>query len=164
MPLVMPLLGEMERLFALSRPPRFRECYLSLVTQAPGDLAPIQRLPHFDGLERERLAVLLYLDAAERGGTAFYRQRATGFESVDDKRFDRYRSELQAGVDKFGMPASGYISGDTELFERVHAEKDTFNSMVVYRSNTLHCAQLDSGFLPDPDPRSGRLTLNLFLD
>ena len=48
------------------------------------DLKPIQRFPHFDGVEASRLAVLLYLDQGETTGTAFYRQRAeaAGLASV----------------------------------------------------------------------------------
>ena len=163
MPLVEPLLPRMVEEFALARPPQYRECYLSLVTQDPSNLAPIQRLPHFDGIEKERIAVLLYLDRAERGGTGFYRQRATGFESVGATRFETYRSKLEDGIDRVGLPGATYISGDTELFEQIHRVEGRFNSMAIYRGNTLHCADLPSDFTPDPDPRTGRLTLNLFL-
>lgn len=163
MPLVEPLLPRIAEEFALARMPRYRECYLSLVTQPPSGLAPIQRLPHFDGVEDERIAVLLYLDRAERGGTGFYRQRATGFESVDATRLESYRSKLEQGIDKVGLPAASYISGDTELFEHVHRIEGRFNAMAIYRGNTLHCADLPGDFAPDLDPRTGRLTLNLFL-
>ena len=164
MPLVEPLLERLVEVFALPRLPRFRECCLSVVTHAPTELAPIQRLPHFDGTERERLAVLLYLDKAHRGGTAFYRQRATGFESVHGERFDTYRSQLEAATAEHGLPGPAYISGDTEIFELIHRVSDTFNSMVIYRGNTLHCADLGGNFVADPDRKKGRLTLNLFLD
>lgn len=162
MPLVAPLLGRLTEAFALAAPPSYLECYLSLVTAAPAALAPIQRLPHFDGVEPERLAVLLYLDAAERGGTAFYRQRATGFESVTADRYASYRAALEAGVAEHGLPA-GYIAADNPLFEQVHAVEGRFNRMIVYRGNTLHCAALAPDFIPSCDPAAGRLTLNLFL-
>ena len=164
MPLVEPLADRLVESFGLARPPRYRECFLSLVTRRAQELSPIQRLPHFDGVEPTRLAVLLYLDRAERGGTAFYRQRATGYESVDADRFERYRSELDREAAEKGVPESGYISGDTPLFQQVHAVAGRFNSMVVYRGNTLHCAQLAAGFSPGATPADGRLTLNLFLD
>lgn len=163
MALVDPVLDTLVEGFGLAAPPRYFECYLSLVTVAPEALAPIQRLPHFDGLEPDRIAVLLYLDAAERGGTAFYRQRATGYESVAAARYEPYRTALEAGVAAHGMPLAGYISGDTELFERIHRVEGRFNRMVAYRGNTLHCAALDPGFVPEPDPARGRLTVNLFL-
>lgn len=163
-PLVEALRSTLEAAFALTRPARFHECYLSVVTAAPGDLAPIQRLPHFDGTESERLAVLLYLDREERGGTAFYRQRSTGFESVDAARFERYRQELEAGIAAEGMPEAAYIAGDTPLFEQVHSVSGRYNRLIAYRGNTLHCAHLGPSFVPVADAARGRLTLNLFLD
>lgn len=163
MDLVAPLTEALVATFGLVTPPRYFECYLSVVTTAPGELAPIQRLPHFDGLEPDRIAVLLYLDAAERGGTAFYRQRATGFESVDVARFETYRAALQDGVAQHGPPPAAYIAGDTALFERVHLAAGHFNRLIAYRGNTLHCAALAPGFAPVTDPARGRLTLNLFL-
>ncbi len=163
MPLVEPLLGRLVQDFDLPRRPIYLECYLSVVTHAPGDLTPIQRLPHFDGVEPERLAVLLYLDRREEGGTAFYRQRATGFESVDANRLETYRQSLGSEVERVGLPGAEYIAGDTDLFERIHAARGRFNSMVIYRGNTLHCADLPADFHPESDPRKGRLTLNLFL-
>ncbi len=163
MPLVAPLLDQIERVFELARPPLYHECYLSLVTIPPAELAPIQRLPHFDGTERERIAVLLYLDRSERGGTGFYRQRSTGFESVGSERFELYRSRLEEGISRHGLPDARYISGDTDLFERIHRVDGFFNTMILYRGNTLHCADLPTDFAPETDPQTGRLTLNLFL-
>jgi len=163
MELVAPLMDVVAEGFALAGPPGFFECYFSLVTTHPGALAPIQRLPHFDGLEPERIAVLLYLDHSERGGTAFYRQLATGFESVTAARFDAYRSALDAGVARHGLPPPSYVSGNTPLFEQTHSVDGIFNRVVIYRGNTLHSANLPIDFAPVNDPRAGRLTLNLFL-
>lgn len=163
MELVAPLADTLAEIFGLAAPPRYFECYLSVVTTAPGDLAPIQRLPHFDGVEPDRIAVLLYLDAEERGGTAFYRQRATGYESVDASRFEAYRAALDRGVAEQGLPPASYIAGDTALFEQVHRVEGRFNRLIAYRGNTLHCAALGPGFAPVADAAQGRLTLNLFL-
>ncbi|MCP5396041.1 MAG: hypothetical protein H6918_04805 [Sphingomonadaceae bacterium] len=163
MPLVAPLLDAMQQAFALDRPLRYYECYLSIVTTPASELTPIQRLPHFDGVERERIAVLLYLDQQERAGTAFYRQRGTGFESVDAERFEPYRSELERGTDAHGIPDAAYIHGDTALFEQVHIVEGRFNRMVAYHGNSLHCAALKPDFEPVADAADGRLTLNLFL-
>lgn len=163
MELVAPLTDALIEHFGLAAPPRYFECYLSLVTAAPSALAAIQRLPHFDGLEPDRIAVLLYLDAQERGGTAFYRQRATAFESVDAGRYDAYRAALEASVAERGLPPPTYIAGDTALFEQVHVAEGRFNQMIAYRGNTLHCAALKADFAPVADPAKGRLSLNLFL-
>ena len=163
MELVTPIMAILVEAFSLAGPPRFFEGYLSLVTVSPGALAPIQRVPHFDGVEPDRIAVLLYLDAAERGGTAFYRQRGTGFESVDAARYDAYRTALDAGVAANGLPPAGYIAGDTPLFEQMEVVQGRFNRLIAYRGNTLHCAALAPDFAPSADPARGRLTFNLFL-
>lgn len=164
MDLVAPIMDALVAGFSLPGPARFRECFLSIVTTSPQRLQPIQRLPHFDGLEEGRIAVLVYLDPKESGGTAFYRQRATGFETVDASRYDRYRTSLEAEVARHGVPPSEYIGADTPLFSRIHGVEGVFNRIVAYRSNSLHCAALRKDFTPVADPIDGRLTLNLFLD
>lgn len=163
MPLVAPLLGAMRDVFDLPSRPEYFECYLSLVTKSPADLAPIQRLPHFDGTEAERIAILLYLSDDSNGGTAFYRQRVTGFESVNEERFDTYVQALEAATAEHGIPSASYIGKDSPLFAQTHKIDGVANRMVIYRGNTLHCAAMAEDFAPDADPGSGRLTLNLFL-
>ena len=79
--------------------PPVLETYFSIVTTPPEALAPIQRLPHVDGLEPDRIAILVYLSGAEQGGTAFYRQRSTGFETVNAARFPAFEAALKAGAD-----------------------------------------------------------------
>jgi hypothetical protein len=163
MPLVAPLLGQMAEAFGQEREPAYFECFLSIVTTAPGALSPIQRLPHFDGTEPGRIAVLVYLSDDSSGGTAFYRQRETGFESVDAARFDRYREELEAATAQHGLPDAAYIDETSPLFERILKVDGVPNRLIAYRGNALHCAAMPAGFVPDADPNCGRLTLNLFL-
>lgn len=139
------------------------ECFYSLVTTPPASLQPIQRLPHFDGLEAARLAVLLYLADDDQGGTAFYRHRATGFETIDAARLSTYDAQLRAEVARHGLPPAAYIGGDTPLFERIHLQPAARNRLLVYRGHCLHCAHVPPAARLSADPRSGRLTINLFL-
>lgn len=150
--------------FELSRAPRFREAFLSLVTTAPKDLTLIQRLPHFDGLEPERLAVLVYLSPGHSDGTAFYRHRATGLESVNQENFAAFEAQLSADLALHGEPPSGYIYRDTAIYEQTAIYEGLYNRALIYRGNALHCAHLSPDFVADLDPVTGRLTLNLFLD
>lgn len=149
--------------FGLDPAPAVSEAYYSLVTTPPTDLAPIQRLPHFDGVEPRRIAVLLFLGHGEQGGTAFYRQRSTDFESVDASRLDRFKAELGSGVQAHGMPEASYITGNTALYEQIAVQPARFNRALVYAGNTLHCAYLPPEVTLSSDPMAGRLTLNLFL-
>lgn len=160
--LLQPAAALIAGLFDLKRAPIFEECYLSLITTQPEELTPIQQLPHFDGTESDRLAVLLYLDRAEQGGTAFYRQRSTGFESVSEIRFPAYEAALAQGMREHGPPAGGYLRGDIPLFEQIHSVDGVYNRAIIYRGNTLHCGLLDKQFEPSADPYKGRLTLNMF--
>jgi hypothetical protein len=107
--------------------------------------------------------VLLFLGHGEQGGTAFYRQRATGFESVDAARLDRFRTELERDVQAHGMPDAEYIAGDTPLYECIAVQPARFNRALIYAGNTLHCAYLPPEVVLNADPLAGRLTLNLFL-
>lgn len=155
-----PLLAET---FALDPVPQVLECYFSIVTTPPAHLAPIQRLPHFDGFEAERIAVLIYLSGAAQGGTAFYRQRATGFESVDRDRFTTFEAALNRDVAAYGLPDAGYIAGDTAMFEQIATYDARPNRALIYRSQTLHCAAIPPGLDLSPDPAVGRLSVNSFL-
>ena len=138
------------------------DAFYSLVTTRPEDLSPIQRFPHFDGVEKERLALLHYLVRDDRGGTAFYRHRSTGYESVDAERLPSYRRALASEVSS-RSPDPGYIAGDTDLFEEIALYRGVFNRAILYRSNSLHCARLPVGTRLSNDPVTGRLTINTFL-
>jgi hypothetical protein len=135
----------------------------SVVTAVPAGLKVIQRLPHFDGVEPDRLALLHYLSPAAAGGTAFYRHRTTGFESVSADRLAAYRAALDADLQHHGLPVPGYIAGDTRIYEQVAAYPGHFNRALLYRGNLLHCAEIPPELHLPADVRTGRFTVNTFL-
>lgn len=155
-----PLIGPT---FELDPVPPASGCFLSLVTTPPQALAPIQRLPHVDGLERERIAILVYLGGTEQGGTAFFRQRATGFETVDIERRAEFEAALDSGIAEHGPPAAGYMSGDTALYERIAGYDARPNRGLIYRGHALHSAAIVPGAELSADAAAARLTLNAFL-
>jgi hypothetical protein len=156
-----PLLGP---IFGYRQSASVRECSFSLVTTKPQDLKPIQRLPHFDSLEPIRLAALLFLGRGpNNGGTAFYRHRSTGFESIDAHRFQTYETTLNREIAQSGLPQQDYIGDDNPQFETVGVHEGRFNRMLVYLSATLHSGRIPSDFSFDPNPAKGRLTVNAFL-
>jgi hypothetical protein len=134
----------------------------SLITRPAAELTLRQRMPHIDSTHPGNLALLLYLSPTDQGGTGFYRHRSTGYEIVTEDRFDHYEATLKAEVAALGEP-QGYICGDSPMFERVADYEGMFNRLLIYRSRNLHSASVAPGFAGSPDPRSGRLTLNLFL-
>jgi hypothetical protein len=157
------LAGAIGETFGLDPVPPVLECHFSIVTTPPEALAPIQRLPHFDGLEAERIAILVYLSGAGQGGTAFYRQRATGFETVDAERFPAFEAALEAGVGEHGLPRAAYVDGDTPLYEQVARYEARPNRALIYRGHMLHCAAIPAEAPLPADPLRGRLSINSFL-
>jgi hypothetical protein len=151
--------------FGLSgRSLRFTMCHYSIVTTPADRLALLQRIPHFDSLDGDGLASVHYLFKKDLGGTAFYRHRRTGFEYIDESRRETYYRSLEAENGGPDMPAPGYINGDTSLFEQIMRQDGVFNRMLVYRRNSLHSGCIDRAFVPDPDPLTGRLSINTFMD
>ena len=148
--------------FGLGRGAELAESAFSLVTTPPGELTPIQRLPHFDTTDGKRLALLHYLCGPEKGGTAFYRHRTTGYETVSHERLDTYDAALRTDVAKHGVP-HGYTRASGPIFEQTANVEARFNRMVIYRSRTLHSGQIPDDFTFSTDPRQGRLTVNIFL-
>lgn len=146
-----------------SRQLRFTECNFSLVMTPSENLSYLQRLPHVDSLQNDEFAMIHYLFRANHGGTAFYRHRETGYEFVDKSRQLAYLAHVEREKSGPNAPASRYINGDTFLYERIASEDGVFNRFLMYRRTTLHSASIASSFDPDPNPRSGRLSINGFL-
>jgi Family of unknown function (DUF6445) len=142
---------------------RFTACHFSLVTTPPEKLAHLQRIPHIDSTAASELAFVHYLFKSDLGGTSFYRHRATGFEYIDDARAPEYWRVVDEEKAGPHSPEAGYISGDTPLYERIGHQDGVFNRMVIYRRNSLHSGALGPNFLPDLNPRTGRLSINGFL-
>jgi hypothetical protein len=138
------------------------QAWFSLVTTPPHALAPIQRLPHVDGTDPAQIAMMLYLSHAPHGGTAFFRHRSTGLESLTAADYPGYAAALQADVARTGLPPAAYTTDGAPHFERVHDVPGHFNSAVFYRGNILHSGVIDNAAPLSADPREGRLTINAF--
>ena len=149
--------------FGFREPTQVISAGYSIVTTPPASLTPIQRLPHFDGLEAERVALLHYLNGQAQGGTAFYRHRSTGYETISADRHAAYDAALHREVAQHGLPDPAYISGDTLLYERIARFEAKPNRALIYRGHSLHCADLPADLDFTPDPKTARLTVNTFL-
>lgn len=138
------------------------QAWFSLVTTPPAALAPIQRLPHVDGTDPRQIAMMLYLHRTGHGGTAFFRHRSTGLESLTAEDYPRYAAALQADVARTGLPPAAYTTDGAPHFEPIHVAPGTFNSAIFYRGNILHSGVIDNAAPLCADPRAGRLTINAF--
>ena len=134
----------------------------SIVTTPPNALTVRQRLPHCDAFTAERVALIHYLSPDDGDGTAFYRHRSTGFETVDQVRAPIFFGQLDAELRHGGPPGESYIANDTPLFERIVAAPARYNRALLYRSFLLHSGAISPDASLSSDPRTGRLTITAF--
>lgn len=134
----------------------------SIVTTRPDRLTAPQRLPHVDAIDEGRIALVHYLSHGG-GGTAFFRHRATGFETIDEARAPVYHACLKAELRRHGLPPAAYISGSTPLFERIAGIDARYNRAVIYRSELLHSGAIAADAPLGAEPAAGRLTVTAFL-
>lgn len=132
------------------------EASFSLVTTPPEALTPVQRAPHFDTTESNVFAVLHYL--AETEGTAFFRHRASGVETVSPDNIDRFVAAARL------TPApAGYIRASNAYWERIGMVEGRAGRLIAYPGRALHSGLIPPDFVPSADPRLGRLTSNIFI-
>ena len=149
---------------------RFEVRY-AMVTSPASDLQPFQCMPHFDPAD---LAGVVYLNAPAqcRGGTAFYRHRATGLEAAPRPTdLDLVVLCMRAGV--MGLDAlldlvmqppahpTGYIRDSNETWELNHLVPMRFNRLVLYDGRAFHSGYVEEGDFAS-DHAGRRLTLNFF--
>ena len=157
------LMGLIQQVFALSEPLNRIESYYSLVTTPPERLQPIQRLPHFDGLGAQRIAMVHHLSRAERGATSFFRHRSTGYETIDAARLPAYNRAVNLELAREGPPPAAYLSGDTPIYERIGRYEARYNRLLIYRGATLHGAEAPDALPLTDDPATGRFSINTFI-
>ena len=136
------------------------------------DIAREVRNIEFNELTQAQLWSLRYLKhalrQAERGRSS--RKRLYGGNSAvpftnfgSDAREDAYDAALEQDAQEFGMPPQTYHYGDSKRYELIGEVEAQPDRLVLYRGKLLH-----SGVIPNPhdltdDPRTGRLTINMFL-
>lgn len=140
------------------RPARARGNF-SLVTTAPAALTADQRVPHVDTADRLQFATVHFLSPVNGDGTAFFRHRATGFETIDAARLPAY----QAARADDPVPPPRYCLGMDDGFETIEIVPALPDRLLLYRAALLHSGWITTLPAQPDDPRHGRLTGNLFL-
>lgn len=135
------------------------EASFSMVTRRPEQLVAAQRTPHFDSANPRYLAVLHYLNHTAGSGTAFYRQRSTGIERVDDRNIGHFIDAARSD----GQQAQGFINGSNAHYEQIGAVECVADRLVIYPGCLLHSGIIPENMAFSDDPRVGRLTTNIFV-
>ncbi len=138
--------------------------YYSLVTRQADELSMLQSVPHIDGSQPHRYALIHYLNPEPHGGTAFYRHRPTGYERVTAAQEDHFWQSFDAFHAHHGEPEPGYIDASTEHFEKIGEVPYQQNRLVLYPGNLLHSGSIMLENDIDSHPVTGRLTANIFLN
>lgn len=158
------LRGPLEAAFGLQRSAHLSYFgFFALTTTRAREARPIQRIPHRDSTNPNRLAMVHYLCREPFRGTGFFRHRATGFESVDTSREHRYVRVAALELENVATDTENFASADTKNYELIGQSPCVFNRLIVYRSHVLHSALLDEE-AGSADPTQGRLTANGFVE
>jgi hypothetical protein len=136
----------------------------SLIATPEHELSAAQCVPHFDSTGVYYLAVLHYLNPGDFCDTGLFRHRPTGFEKILENRRDEFFASSKAFVDVNGPPKQGYIKGSDDHFELYDQIEYKPNRLVAYPGCLLHSGLVDPDADINPDPRTGRLTANIFVD
>ncbi|GAA0340985.1 hypothetical protein GCM10009092_01870 [Bowmanella denitrificans] len=136
----------------------------SLVSQTPEQLSSRQRLPHYDSHYLYHFALMHYLNPGPHGGTAFYRHKPTGFETISQPRRVPYIAAVQAHMAGYGEPDNAYIHDSTDQFEQIGQVAYRPNRLLIYPGFLLHSGLIDTDSDIDSNPVTGRLTANLFIE
>ncbi len=142
----------------------FFDSYYSLITCQPKDLSIEQRIPHFDGTEEFRIALLHYLNPNPHGGTAFYTHQPTNIERVYETNVDDYLSSIGHYFGENGLPSEKYIDSSDAQFIKIGEIPYAQNRMAIYPGNLLHSGTINPATDIDDNPQTGRLTANTFLN
>ncbi len=133
--------------------------FFALATLTPDRLHPMQKIPHQDAANPDRLGMVHYLCRGAQGGTGFYRHRTTGFESVDAARREIFAPVVVE--EALRREAAGENDRAMPDYEMTGSVEAVFNRLIVYRAHMLHAGLLTESTLSD-DPLTGRLTANIF--
>ncbi len=148
--------------FGRTGPIRVVDASFSIVSTPAGQLTIPQRLPHIDAFTEDRIALVHYLSPKGGDGTAFFRHRATGFETVDERRRDLFFRHHDTELRHGGAPPPGYLLGDTPLFESIATKSARYNRALLYRSWNLHSGAISPDNALSANAGDGRLTVTGF--
>ncbi|MDM7860387.1 DUF6445 family protein [Alteromonas sp. ASW11-36] len=142
----------------------FFDSYYSLVTRKPHELTIEQQIPHFDGTEQFRFALLHYLNPHPHGGTAFYRHNASQTERVFEANVEQFLSSVSRQFEQNGGPKGQYIADTDSQFTKIGEIPFSQNRMAIYPGNLLHSGVINPATDIDASPNTGRLTANMFIN
>jgi len=136
----------------------------SLISTPVDELSLAQCVPHFDSNDPYYLAVLHYLNPGDFCDTGLFRHNPTGFEKITQPRLAGFIQSSRTFIETHGRPPQKYINTSSDHFELYDRIEYRPNRLVAYPGCLLHSGLVDPGRDINPDPGTGRLTANIFVD
>jgi hypothetical protein len=136
----------------------------SLISTPKDELSLAQCVPHFDSNDPFYLAILHYLNPGDFCDTGLFRHKPTGFEKITEPRLDEFIQSSRTFIETHGKPPQKYINSSDDHYELYDRIKYRPNRLVAYPGCLLHSGLVDPGRDINPDPGTGRLTANIFVD
>ncbi|WP_404339360.1 DUF6445 family protein [Pseudoalteromonas mariniglutinosa] len=150
-----------KRLKTADRNLYLHRCKLSLVTQKPDQLAPLQRIPHIDSSDDKSYASVHYLVGPEFGGTTIYRYKPHNLIKITKDK-EQLAFDMIKQAQECADEHQGYLNSNTTLFEQVVNIEAKVNRVIIYKSNLLHSANIMDNINFNADIRTGRLSVASF--
>jgi|SaaInl5LU_22_DNA_1037371.scaffolds.fasta_scaffold00401_10 hypothetical protein len=142
----------------------FFDSYYSLITSEPRSLSIEQQIPHFDGTDKYRFALLHYLSEKSHGGTAFYRHVNSDFERINEFREVEFLRLVSHYYKNNPPKEQRYINDNNTQFTKIGEIPFVQNRLAIYPGNLLHSGLINPSTDIQESPASGRLTANIFLN
>lgn len=136
----------------------------SMLTKTANELAFLQRIPHIDTNKPYHFAVLHYLNPGSHGNTGFFRHIPTGYERITESRNEHYENAVDTYLAENGEPAQHFVTRSDKHYELYYEVEYKPNRLVIYPGNLLHSIVVCTKTDIDSNPKTGRLTANMFID
>jgi len=143
---------------------RGKNAFLTNVVRSDVPVQPADTVPHHD---EYLFAAQVYLNAPEqcRGGTGFYRHRATGLERFpfNELLLRRYREHVEPILKANGITTAeelkalvankrkydDFITDSNEEWELIHLVGMEYNRLTVYEGSLFHAAYIERPWFAD---------------
>ncbi|WP_299570485.1 DUF6445 family protein [uncultured Shewanella sp.] len=138
--------------------------YFSLINRQPESLSTLQRIPHFDTPAPYYFAVLQYLNDSPHGATAFFKHQPTGYERITQSNMDKYFRAAEPYLQELAPFPAQYFVESNEYYQQHHHIEYKQHRLVIYPGNLLHSTLVNHQTDIDSNPKTGRLTANIFIN
>lgn len=144
--------------------PSPKDNYFSLITKKPRELLPIQTWPHFDTPNPNMIAVIHYLGKGDFGGIGFFSHKNSGLERIEQKNKEYFYQCVGEFFDEASNKNLGYCQCNHSEFFCYKKIAYKTNRLIIFPGQLLHSTLVDLNSDIDPNPASGRLTANMFVE